>query len=46
LWSGQIVPIPSDYRRGIIDGYVVLYNPRTQVVIDVTAVFGAAVVPR
>ena len=36
----QMVPVPSGYRRGIIDGYAVLYNPGTQVIIDVTAVFG------
>jgi hypothetical protein len=37
----QMVPVPVDYRRGVIDGYAVIYNPRTQVVIDITAVFGS-----
>jgi len=36
----QLVPLPPDYRRGVIDGYAVVYNPRTQVMIDVVAVFG------
>jgi len=36
----QLPPIPPDYRRGFIDGNVVVYNPRTQVMIDVVAVFG------
>ena len=36
----QMVPVPIGYRRGFIDGYAVLYNPGTQVIIDVTAVFG------
>jgi len=36
----QLVALPPDYRRGVIDGYAVVYNPRTQVVIDVVAVFG------
>jgi len=36
----QLIVLPPDYRRGVIDGYAVVYNPRTQVMIDVTAVFG------
>ena len=36
----RMAPIPVDYRRGVIDGSVVIYNPRTQIVIDVFAVFG------
>jgi Ni/Co efflux regulator RcnB len=36
----ELVPVPPEYRRGIIDGNVVLYSPRTQVVIDVVALFG------
>ena len=36
----QLVPVPADYRRGFIDGYAVIYNPRTQVIVDITAVFG------
>jgi hypothetical protein len=36
----RLVPIPGSYRRGIIDGYVVIYEPRTSIVIDVAALFG------
>ncbi len=36
----QLIPLPPDYRRGFIDGQVVVYSPRTQVVVDVSAVFG------
>ena len=36
----QLVPVPSGYQRGIIDGYVVIYEPQTRVVIDVAALFG------
>src|SRR5262245_16907060 len=36
----QLPVLPPDYRRGVVDGYAVVYNPRTQIVIDVTAVFG------
>jgi len=36
----QLVPVPSGYSRGYIDGYAVVYSPRTQVVIDIVAVFG------
>jgi hypothetical protein len=37
----QLVPVPTGYSRGFIDGYAVVYNPRTQIVVDFTAVFGA-----
>ena len=36
----QLVVLPPGYRRGIIDGYAVVYKPRTQIIIDITAVFG------
>lgn len=36
----QLVPVPQGYRRGYIDGYAVVYNPSTQIVIDFVAVFG------
>jgi len=36
----QLVVLPPEYRRGIIDGYAVVYNPRTQIIVDVAAVFG------
>jgi hypothetical protein len=36
----QLVVLPPEYRRGVVDGYAVVYDPRTQVVVDVVAVFG------
>ena len=36
----ELVVLPPEYRRGFIDGYAVVYNPHTQVVIDFTAVLG------
>ena len=36
----QLAPVPSGYSRGYIDGYAVVYSPRTQIVIDFVAVFG------
>jgi len=35
----RLAPLPPAYRRGVIDGYVVVYQPRTQVVVDVVALF-------
>jgi hypothetical protein len=31
----ELVVLPPDYRRGYIDGSVVVYSPRTQVMIDI-----------
>jgi hypothetical protein len=31
---------PPEYGGGIINGYTVVYNPRTQVIIDIAAVCG------
>jgi len=36
----QLVVLPSGYRRGYIDGSVVVYSPQTRVMIDVVALFG------
>jgi hypothetical protein len=36
----QLVALPNAYNRGYIDGYAVVYSPRTQVVVDIVAVFG------
>ena len=36
----QLPPLPTGYRRAFIDGYAVVYIPRTQVVVDVFATFG------
>jgi hypothetical protein len=35
----RLAPLPPYYRRGVIDGYVVAYEPRSQVIVDVTALF-------
>jgi hypothetical protein len=35
----RLVVLPPDYRRGYIDGSVVVYSPRTQVMIDVVTIF-------
>jgi hypothetical protein len=37
----QLVVLPTEYRRGIIDGQAVVYNPRTQVIVDIVALFGS-----
>ena len=36
----QLAPLPGGYRRGVIEGYAVVYTPHTNVIIDVTALFG------
>jgi hypothetical protein len=36
----ELVPVPTGYRRGFIDGYAVVYDPGTRIIIDVTAIFG------
>jgi Ni/Co efflux regulator RcnB len=35
----ELVVLPTGYRRGVIDGHAVIYNPRTQVIIDVAVLF-------
>lgn len=35
----QLVPIPSYYRRGVIDDYAVVYDPRRHVIVDLTPVY-------
>jgi len=35
----RLVVLPPEYRRGYIDGSVVVYSPRTHVVVDVVALF-------
>jgi hypothetical protein len=37
----RLVVLPPEYRRGYVDGTVVVYSPRTEVVVDVVAVLGA-----
>jgi Ni/Co efflux regulator RcnB len=33
----RLVPLPSGYRRGYIDGSIIVYAPRTEIVVDVVA---------
>ena len=35
----ELVVLPREYRRGVIDGHAVIYNPRTQVIIDLVVLF-------
>ena len=35
----ELVGLPSGYGRGVIDGHAVIYNPRTQVIVDVAVLF-------
>ena len=35
----ELVVLPSGYRRGVLDGHAVIYNPRTHVIIDVAVLF-------
>ena len=35
----ELVVLPPGYRRGYIDGSVVVYSPKTSVMIDVVALF-------
>lgn len=35
----RLAPLPQGYRRGVIDGHAVIYNPRTNVIIDVAVLF-------
>jgi hypothetical protein len=36
----ELVVLPPDYRRGFIDGSIVVYSPRTQMTIDVVTILG------
>lgn len=35
----ELVVLPPGYQRGVIDGHAVIYNPRTQVIIDIAVLF-------
>jgi hypothetical protein len=35
----QLPPLPRDHRRGVIDGHAVIYNSRTNVIIDAAVLF-------
>lgn len=36
----RLVVLPRGYRRGYVDGAIVVYAPRTQVAFDIVAVIG------
>jgi len=35
----RLAPLPSYYRRGVMDGYAVVFDPRTHVIVDVAPVW-------
>lgn len=35
----QLQPLPRGYQRGVIDGHAVIYNSRTNVVVDLAVLF-------
>lgn len=35
----ELVVLPAGYKRGVIDGHAVIYNPRTSVIVDVAVLF-------
>jgi hypothetical protein len=35
----ELVVLPSGYRRGYIDGSIIVYSPHTQIMIDVVPLF-------
>jgi len=34
----RLAPVPRPYRRGFIDGYAVVYDPRTHIIVDLLRV--------
>ena len=35
----QLFVMPNGYRRGIVDGHAVVFNPRTHMIVDVVTLF-------
>jgi Ni/Co efflux regulator RcnB len=35
----QLSPLPAGYRRGVVDGHAIIYNPRTNVIVDLAVLF-------
>ena len=35
----QLVVLPTGYRRGVIDGHAVIYEPRTSAIVDLAVLF-------
>lgn len=38
----QLPPIPSNYQRGYLDGYAVVVNPRTRIIVDAVDLLSTA----
>ena len=39
LIERQLYVLPGGYRRGVIDGHAVVFDPRTQMMLDVASLF-------
>jgi hypothetical protein len=37
----QLAPLPRGYRRGVVDGYAVVYDPGTRIIVDLALLFGS-----
>ena len=37
--EGRLPPLPAGYGRGVIDAHAVIYNTRTNVIVDVAVLF-------
>jgi len=35
----RLAPLPTGYRRGVIDSHAVIYNPRTNVIVDIAVLY-------
>jgi hypothetical protein len=35
----RLPPLPPDYRRGVMDGHAVIFNTRSNVIVDVAVLF-------
>ena len=35
----QLIVLPAEYQRGVLDGHAVIFNRRTQVIVDLAVLF-------
>jgi hypothetical protein len=35
----RLQPLPPDYRRGVIDGHAVIFDTRSNVIVDIAVLF-------
>jgi len=35
----RLTPLPTGYRRGVIDGHAIIFNPRTNLIVDLAVLF-------